>query len=335
MVRLQKVRGSRCMDKENFRAAKSINVFLNGDPYTPARPITLPKRLESAKEPEAMQGLFAMMTKKLKEKMQFREAIHHLLTPYGGTRVKTVKDLEDDADYVACHKNKLVRIDYDNIPTADKKYEGNRTIHTTWSKLRADPEIFSDPISHSSPYAKHYNNDITDPKPHYGDRKKRKVIHIYGNGDPISATKILLAGKLARDDSESFQLVLNYISDRVGKTLASTRSAMAARRLYSLDGKRITKASQITDGESYIVCGDQKLKRVPYGEADELQPVWKGSIKPPRTNDGRIKMNDPSLADRPTTVKPKIKLPKLTKKKVDYSEKFMTALSRSNSPRPH
>ena len=37
------------MDKENFRAAKSINVYLNGDPYTSYQKITLPKRLETAK----------------------------------------------------------------------------------------------------------------------------------------------------------------------------------------------------------------------------------------------------------------------------------------------
>ena len=47
-------------------------------------------------------------------KLDFK-AIHHLLTPYGGTRVHSVKQLRMDKDYVACHKNKLIPIDYENI----------------------------------------------------------------------------------------------------------------------------------------------------------------------------------------------------------------------------
>lgn len=270
-----------------------------------------------------MQGLFSMLTTKLQDKMQFRDAIHHLLTPYGGTRVKTVKSLKDGNDYVACNKNKLIQIDYEHIGKNGEPPKASRTVDTTWSKLRVDPEIYSKPVKHCEQYAKHYNHDISDLSSHYFDTKPRKVVYIYGNGDPVTATKILLRGKLAGDHEDAMQLVLDYISNRVGKTLSSTRSAMAARKLYTLDWKRIRKTSQIEQGQAYIVCGDQKLKRVPYGKVEEMQPAWKGAIKPPRTNDGRIKMIDSAhTEDHPKPTKVNIKLPKLKKRKVSHSNKF-------------
>lgn len=74
-----------------------------------------------------MQGLFGMLTKKLKG---FREPIHHLLTPYGGTRVLSVKDLDNDHDYVACHKNKLVTLDYENIRRKEGPKNSGRNMHS-------------------------------------------------------------------------------------------------------------------------------------------------------------------------------------------------------------
>lgn len=284
-----------------------------------------------------MHGLFGMLTVKLREKMQFREAINHLLTPYGGTRVKKVADLKNDHDYVAAYKNKLIQVDYDSIGTNDEK-KNSRTIHTTWSKLRRDSQIFSKPLKHCKNFSRHYGKDINHAESHYHETKERKVIYIYGNGDPICAKKILLRGPLAKDNKETFQLILNFISERVGKTLASTRSAMAARRLYTLQGEKVTSASQVRNGQAYVVCGDQKLKRVPYGRAEEFQPAWKTGPKPPRTNDGRIIMYDEEPEEKITKTKikhPNIKLPKLTKRKVNFSTKFKDALSRSNSPVPH
>lgn len=339
MPKIQRVPGSRCMDEDNFRPAKKINIFINGDKHNTARQLTLPKRVEATKEPQAMQGLFTMLTKKLQDKMQFRDAIHHLLTPYGGTRVTSVKGLKNDHDYVACNKNKLIRIDYEHVGKSDTIPKSTRTVHTTWSQLRADPQIYAAPIKHCNQYAKQYIHNIREITTHYGDSKPRKVIYIYGNGDPVSSTKILLRGKLAGNDKDTFLLVLDYISTRVGQTLASTRSAMAARKLYTLKWKRIKKSSQIEEGQAYIVCGDQKLKRVPYGKVEEVQPAWKGAIKPPRTNDGRIKMIEMTSSEHhaKTTKVPTIQLPKLTKKKIEYSEKFMSSMGRSpipNSPIP-
>lgn len=70
----------------------------------------------------------------------------------------------------------------------------------------------------------------------YSNVVTRKIIYIYGNGDPTKTTKILLCGRLAENDSEIFDRILNLISDRVGKTLAGTRTggATAARRLFDL-----------------------------------------------------------------------------------------------------
>lgn len=86
------------------------------------------------------------------------------------------------------------------------------------------------------PFTQHYNHNINDEKPKYSKVKERKVIHIYGNGDPISATRILLSDRLVRHDPTAFQLVLDTISDRVGRTLNSTRTAsvFGARRLFTL-----------------------------------------------------------------------------------------------------
>lgn len=272
-----------------------------------------------------MQGFQGMLTKKLKDQFQFREAIRYIMTPYGGTRIKKISDLEDGAHYVACHKDKLIRVDYDRIgePDEDAKADKGRKIHTTWSVLRRDSQIFSKPREHWEPYTHHYKNS-DGVRSHYVDKKPRKVVYIYGNGDPISKVKILLSGKLAKNEDGAFQLILNLISDRIGATLASTRSAMAARKLYDLSGNRIKKAAQIEDGKSYVVCGDQKLKRVNYGDAEEFQPAWKGNIKPRRTTDGRIKMYDEE-EEEIQPKKPNIKLPKLHMKKVKYSARIMEA----------
>jgi len=351
---LQKINGSKCLNESNYRPAKKINVYVNGDNYCAARQFTIPKILENTKEPEAMQGLCSMLTTQLKENRQFRdernyrdapsEAVHYLLTPYGGTRVDSINALKPDHDYVACYKNKLIPIDYEQIGKMNNK-PIRRNIHTTWSKLRqnkdrAEPLMAPKPILHYQKFARHYKHNISELKAHYGDSKERKVIYIYGNGDPISSTRILLSGRLTQHDREGFQLVLNYISDKVGRTLAGTRSAgiMAARRIYNLQGKRVRNQSQIKDGESYVVCGAQPLKRVPYGQFEDIQPAWKSSFKPTRTNDGRIVMHEePTSAPelRPKSTKPTIILPKLPKKKIFYSEKFLQSLSRSNSPVPN
>jgi len=342
---------AKCID-ENYRdPAKKINVYINGDDNFRARQFTIPKILEHTDEPKAMQGLCEMLTSKMKEigrheGRQFRdartyrdansEAIHHLLTPYGGTRVDSVKQLKMDKDYVACHKNKLIRIDYEQIGKAPLRPKTGRHIHTTWSRLRQDPEMYSAPIRHQLHYAQHYNHNINDEKPKYSKVKERKVIHIYGNGDPISATRILLSDRLVRHDPTAFQLVLDTISERVGRTLNSTRTAsvFGARRLFTLGGKRVTSQSDIIDGQSYVMCDNRPFRRMSYG-AYGLNPAWRRTIKPERTRDGRIvgfgDGNSPKV-ERPKSVRnPYVVLPKLKQKKVYYSEKYEQQQDRSRS----
>jgi len=312
------VKGSRCTARKNFEAAKKIHVYLNGDTHCAARSFTVPKILEKTQEPLAMQGLQEMLTEKFK--YQFPNAVRHIVTPSKGTRIKRISDLENDKHYVACHKRNLIRLDYNSIGDINGQKIPNRgrQIHTTWSVLRRDSQIFSKPREHWNQYAHHYKNS-DGVRALYDDKKPRKVVHIYGNGDPVNSIKILLSGRLAENEKETFKQILNLISDRIGATLPCTRSAMAARKLYDLSGNRIKKASQIEDGKSYIVCGDQKLKRLNYGDTEEFQPVWRGTLSPGRTTDGRIKMYEQEIT---SPKKLNVKLPKVNIKDVKYSARI-------------
>ena len=53
---------------------------------------------------------------------------------------------------------------------------------------------------------------------------------------------------------------------------------MAARRLYTLKGRRIKNAGNIKNNGAYIVCGDQKLKPGQYGKDIDLQAPWQVKI---------------------------------------------------------
>ena len=49
----------------------------------------------------------------------------------------------------------------------------------------------------------------------------------------------------------------------------------------------MTSQSDIIDGQSYVMCDNRAFRKMPYG-AYGLNPAWRRTIKPDRTNDGRI-----------------------------------------------
>ncbi|CBY18841.1 unnamed protein product [Oikopleura dioica] len=318
------VEGSKCLSNTNFTAARKINIFVNGDCHSPAKQFIIPKNAKKASEPEGINGFLSYLTNSLREKFQFRESIYHLLTPYGGTRVNTLSELKDGGEYVACHRNRLIKIDYDSIGRKDSIKARQRGIHTTWSKLRKDSQMFSEPARHWQKFSKYYNKQASELKSHYIEDKKIKTITIFCNGNTVESTKILLTGKLAEPGEESFRLVLNYISEKVGTKLASTRSAMAARRLYTLKGRRLKNAGNIKNNGCYIVCGDQKLKAGQYGKDIDLQAPWQRAIKPVRTTSGAIKQISEKDYERPLKKRMSVHLPKIQQKRTQYSDKYLS-----------
>jgi len=340
MVKVRKyVPGSKCLDDKHFEAAKSINVFINGDEHSPSRQFTIPKRFENAEGSQGMKALLGMITKALRSDMHFNRPINYLITPYNAKTIKKVADLEEDGNYVACHKNRLIQIDYDMIPKKEFKPKQNkkRFIHTTWSKLRADSQIFSEPLTHAQKYQKHYSKELSEIDPKFEDTAPVKVITVYRNGDPSSATKVLLSGKMVGGDPEAFSLILNHISNKLSKAFANTlrdTEALSVRRIYDLKGNQIKRAGSISNGNSYIVCGSNKLKLMRYGTNPVTQPVWARTIRPERTISGRIMFRD-EMSDRPEfqskiprSKHPHIKLPKLKKKKVEMSDKYKAIVGR-------
>jgi len=333
------VPGSKCLDDKNFEAAKKINVFINGDEHTPARQFTVPKSFGNAEGSQGMKALLGMITKALRSEMHFNRPINYLITPYEAKTIKKVSELEEDASYVACHKNRLIQIDYDMIPKKDFKTKNGkkRFIHTTWSKLRADSQIFSEPLTHAQKYQKHYSKELSEIDPKFEDTAPVKVITVYRNGDPSSATKILLTGKMVTENSEAFSLILNHISTKLSKAFANTlrdTEALSVRRIYDLKGNQIKRAASIENGNSYIVCGSNKLKIMRYGKNQIAQPVWARTIRPERTISGRIMFRD-EMEDRPEfqskiprSKHPYIKLPKLKKRKIEMSDKYKAIVGR-------
>ena len=51
-----------------------------------------------------------MITKALRSEMHFNRPINYLITPYEAKTIKKVSELEEDASYVACHKNRLIQV---------------------------------------------------------------------------------------------------------------------------------------------------------------------------------------------------------------------------------
>ena len=56
------------------------------------------------------QALLGMITKALRSDMHFNRPINYLITPYNAKTIKKVADLEEDGNYVACHKNRLIQV---------------------------------------------------------------------------------------------------------------------------------------------------------------------------------------------------------------------------------
>ena len=57
-----------------------------------------------------IQALLGMITKALRSEMHFNRPINYLITPYEAKTIKKVSELEEDASYVACHKNRLIQV---------------------------------------------------------------------------------------------------------------------------------------------------------------------------------------------------------------------------------
>ena len=124
-----------------------------------------------------------------------------------------------------------------------------RNIHTTYSKLRRDSEIYVKPVKHWDKAAEQYRKTPIDLRSHYKDslsyyqtikestKPHIKTLYIFANGDTHRYYSVILRGKLANDgkDMECFQKILNQISTTVGRAQTRDRGSLAVRRLYNLN----------------------------------------------------------------------------------------------------
>lgn len=281
------------------------------------------------------------MTDSLRNNFHLRSAIRHLFTPEGGTRVKKLDHLKDRGVYIASTKAKLEKADYSKNHKSPKKPK-LRNIHTTYSKLRRDSEIYVKPVKHWDKAAEQYRKTPTDLRSHYKDslsyyqtikestKPHIKTLYIFANGDTHRYYSVILRGKLANDgkDMECFQKILNQISTTVGRAQTRDRGSLAVRRLYNLDGKRVKNQGALHDGMAYICVGDTKLKRLPYGSEHTMNPKWQSTIKPMRTTSGAISV----MGDSPRT--PRTPYPDSPLPPVKTPVPSMNTHRSMNSPRP-
>ncbi|CAG5084980.1 Oidioi.mRNA.OKI2018_I69.PAR.g10786.t1.cds [Oikopleura dioica] len=329
---------ARCLEDRYYEAAKKIQVYVNGDQHKRPKLFTVPK--SKVKGPEAMEVFMTQMTDSLRNNFHLRSAIRHLFTPEGGTRIKKLEQLKDRGVYIASTKAKLEKADYSKNHSPPKKPR-LRNIHTTYSKLRRDSEIYVKPVKHWDKAAEHYRKTPTDLRSHYKDslsyyqtikestKPHIKTLYIFANGDTHRYYSVILRGKLASDekDTECFQKILNQISTTVGRAQTRDRGSLAVRRLYNLDGKRVKTQRGLHDGMAYICVGDTKLKRLPYGSEHSMNPQWKSTIKPMRTTSGAISV----MGDSPRTPRtpyPDSPLPPIKTPVPQMATRTM------NSPRP-
>jgi hypothetical protein len=216
-----------------------------------------------------MEVFMTQMTDSLRNNFHLRSAIRHLFTPEGGTRVKKLDQIKDRGVYIASTKAKLEKADYSKNHKSPKKPK-LRNIHTTYSKLRRDSEIYVKPVKHWDKAAEQYRKTPTDLRSHYKDnlsyyqtikestKPHIKTLYIFANGDTHRYYSVILRGKLANDGKamECFQKILNQISTTVGRAQTRDRGSLAVRRLYNLDGKRVKNQSALHDGMAYICVGD-------------------------------------------------------------------------------
>merc|ERR1712105_283800 len=108
---------------------------------------------------------------------------------------------------------------------------------------------------------------------------------------------------------------------------------MGVRRLHTLQGDMITRASQLENNMSYVACGLEKMKRMGYGSMSNnlLSPqnlkTREGGTRYDATGDNIIMANLPPQLAKDITLPPiRIKLP-------ERSEDFIRCPSRNSSDR--
>jgi len=259
-------------------SAKTITVFVNGDSNYNGK-----KFVVNRKRTPTFDTLLGDVTSGVKAPFG---AVRNLYTPVGGTRVLNLDGLATGKTYVAGGLTKFQKVEYGKQPRPRRA----RSQDPRGARNR-DEKVLN-PIAAQSRF-----QDFKDTN--------QKTVLVYANGIPRVSYKFLL--KSPR--SQNLDLILDDVAAKI-----SAKTGYAVRTLYTTQGKKITNASMLEDGGTYVATGTEKFKTAAYGIS--TAPSSTVTERQPRNRQIKLKPVRVGSKDRKAT-KPKdkteAKLSKTTK----------------------
>jgi len=237
--------------------AKNVRLYRNGDAYFHGRKFVINRR-----QINSMDSFLEYATEGLKPPFG---AVRNIYTPDGGTRVENLDALQSGRSYVAGGSEGF----RDLKTKRGMKYQeiGTRkppTIKKTYSHIK--------PVTHNAAYKvngrwRQVAEEINQPI----------QLWLHVNGDSISSpVKLLLPSRILK---LRWDMILEYVTERVG-----IRLGRAVRKLHTIDGEPIEGVKGLKSGYTYIACGSERFRKLPYrsgGQTSSAPTVLKRAPLPP------------------------------------------------------
>ncbi|XP_033117416.1 doublecortin domain-containing protein 2-like isoform X2 [Anneissia japonica] len=272
----------------SIQPAINVRVFKNGDEHFTGKRFVISNRTT-----RDFDSFLNEVTWGLKASFG---AVRKLHTPVHGHKIQDLSALENNNVYVAAGTEKFKKKSY-NEPLSSPRRLGTVKASTfagaihpvTHSRIRRSARIRHVPVG-------------------------TKTIYVYRNGDDKELPlRMLLRYRVL----QNFETVLTEINSRV-----NLLNGLAIRRLYKMNGERVSECSQIETESKYVAAGGERFKKVAYGQWEPSAVLSPRHVKkkplPPIKAKPPPQKSSPPAKTKPSPVK-KEKPEKKKKKRVEKS----------------
>lgn len=275
-------------DQQNYKKAKKIKVFRNGDRLFAGMNIAV-----STDKFKTMTSLLKELTRVLSSNTSLRDGVRALYST-SGVLIEELEQLLDGECYVAGSKEAFIPIDYESL-------SGSSWNATSGKAKNKDKDQLSSILNEKCGMIEE-NREFIKPR----------VITVVQNGSPRNVSRLLLNKKTAF----SFEQVLRDINDSVKLDCG------AVRKVFTLNGTQVTKlAAFFGEDEVFIACGNERLK--PITDEDLVYINEKVSIGAKSPVMGRRKSlgaKSPMMSRRGS--QPGMKSPQMSRRSSEMSTDF-------------
>jgi len=244
---------------KNPATAKNVTLYKNGDVYFGGRRFVINQR-ENQKN--NMGAFLEHATEVLKPSFG---AVRNIYTPDGGSRVKSLADIQSGRSYVAAGNENFRCLANRGLKYQEIGTKKPRAIKKTYSHIK--------PFSHNT----HFGQVSGRWKQAAQEINQPVQLWLHVNGDSQSSpVRLLLPSRILK---LKWEMLLEYVTDRVG-----IRLGHAVRKLFTIEGDMVTGAKKMITGRTYIACGSERFRQLSYktgGSGLTGPPVLKRKPLPP------------------------------------------------------